>query len=195
MATGALPTVPTTYPYQLQSIPNVTIPVAIHTKCHQLAFNSCWNECGLHDLFPNTNHIACCHLEFAYQFILSSRQSPGINLRSVPFNFPIIPSTPPLFLSYTIPGCTSPKLSHGAVFTLCSCTFTLFRWSKFSVKHPCVYACLSLGDLFIISVRVSSFFSYFRVSFYKSISRKLTSCGVWVCSMWSRWIPVWFLKC
>ena len=32
-----------------------------------------------------------------------------------------------------------------------------------SVKLPCVYVCLSSGDLFIFSVRVSSCFSYFFV--------------------------------
>ena len=32
-----------------------------------------------------------------------------------------------------------------------------------SVKLPCIYVCLSSGDLFSFSVRVSSFFSYFCV--------------------------------
>ena len=35
------------------------LPVAIHTKSHQLLFNSCWNVHVLHNLPPNTNHIAC----------------------------------------------------------------------------------------------------------------------------------------
>ena len=36
--------------------------------------------CVLHNLLPNTNHITCCHLELAYQFVVSSRHSHGINL-------------------------------------------------------------------------------------------------------------------
>jgi len=41
------------------------------------------------------------------------------------------------------------------------------------VKLPCVYVCLSSGDLFILSVRVSSFFSYFwliRISLLQYIT-------------------------
>jgi hypothetical protein len=34
------------------------------------------------------------------------------------------------------------------------------RW-RVSIRLPFVFVCLSLGDLFTISVRVSSFFSYF----------------------------------
>ena len=59
---------------------DLPLPVPIHTRSHQLPFNSCWNVRVLHNL-PPTNHITCCHLELAYQFILSSRHSPGINLR------------------------------------------------------------------------------------------------------------------
>ena len=32
-----------------------------------------------------------------------------------------------------------------------------------SVKLPCIYMCLSFGNLFIFSLNVFSFFSYFRV--------------------------------
>ena len=35
----------------------------------------------LHKLPPNTDQITRRHLELAYQFVLSSRLSPGINLR------------------------------------------------------------------------------------------------------------------
>ena len=44
-------------------------------------FNSCWNVRVLHNLPPNTDQITRRHLELAYQFVLSSRLSPGINLR------------------------------------------------------------------------------------------------------------------
>ena len=47
--------------------------------------------------------------------------------------------------------------------------FILFRIRtvivKKSVKLPCVYVCLSFGDLIIFSVRASSFFSYFYVTY------------------------------
>ena len=43
--------------------------VAVHVRCYQLSFNSCWNVRVLHKLFLNTNFISCCHLELAYQFI------------------------------------------------------------------------------------------------------------------------------
>ena len=56
--------------------------------------------------------------------------------------------------------------AHGAIFTVCSHTFTLFRLRKTSVivktyQLPCVYWCLLSRDLFIFSVRVSSFHFYF----------------------------------
>jgi hypothetical protein len=61
-------TIPTTYPFQLQSIRNLTnsllIPVGRYVY-----------------LSPNTNHITRDHLELTYQFVLSSRHSPAINLR------------------------------------------------------------------------------------------------------------------
>ena len=69
----------------------------------------------------NTNYITHHHLELAYQFILSSNQSPGIHLRWFPFNFP------PSCLASTLVAL--PNLLCGAVFTMCSHTFTLF-WSR-----------------------------------------------------------------
>ena len=41
-------------------------------KLTSLPFNSCWNLRVLHNLPPNTDQITCCHLELAYQFVLSS---------------------------------------------------------------------------------------------------------------------------
>ena len=41
-----------------------------------------------------------------------------------------------------------------------------------SVKLPCVYVCLSSGDLFIFSVRVSSFFLYFYVTYAHTILKE-----------------------
>jgi len=113
-----------------------TLPVIIITKSHQLPFNPCWNVCVLHNLPPNTNHITRHHLELAYQFVMSSRYSPDINVRWFPFNFP--------FLSRNPSGGTFLKLSCGVIFIMCSHTFSLF-WLKdicdcqnISIKLPCV---------------------------------------------------------
>ena len=60
---------------------NLPLLVAAHSKSHQHPFNSCWNVRILLNLSPNNNHITCCHLKSAYQFILSFRHSAGIKLR------------------------------------------------------------------------------------------------------------------
>ena len=60
---------------------NLPFPFVIHTKSHQLHFNSCLNSRVLHNLLPNINHITRRHLELSYQFIQFSRHGPGINLR------------------------------------------------------------------------------------------------------------------
>ena len=61
-----------------QSFNNLPLLVAVYTKSYLITFNSCWNVCVFHYLPPNTNHITYHHLELVYQFILSSRRSPGI---------------------------------------------------------------------------------------------------------------------
>ena len=95
-----------------------------------------------------------------FPFILSSIHNPSINHRWFPFNFVSIPIS-----SRTHSGGTLPNLSCGAVFTVCSHTFTLFWLRKtseiiemFQLSFH-VFVCLSSGDL-IFSVIVSSFFSY-----------------------------------
>ena len=122
MATSPHPTVPTT-----------PLMVTIHTKSHQLPFNSCWNVHVLHNLSHNTNHNTHRHLELICQFVLSARHNPGINLRSFLCNILPIPSTLPLLLSHTHLGGTYPKLSWGPIFIVCSHTFTLFWLRKISV--------------------------------------------------------------
>ena len=127
---------------------NLTLPITIHTK--QFPFIICWNICVLHNLPPNNNHITCCHLKLVYQFVLSFRHSTGVNFRWFLFNFPSISSP---FLSCTHSGSTLPNLSNGAIFTVCSHTFTLLiekdicDHQNISVKLSCVYLCLSSGDL------------------------------------------------
>ena len=73
---------------------------------------------------------------------------------------PLIPS------SCSFPGGSCPKLSQGAIFTVYSHALLLFLLIKtpVSVKSSQLsYLSLSSGVLFIFSVRVSSFFSYFCV--------------------------------
>ena len=79
---------------------NLPLPVTIHTKSYQLPFNSCWNVHVLYNLPPNTNHITRHTLELAYQFVLSSRHRPGINLM-ISIQFPP-PPLPPLPVSHVL---------------------------------------------------------------------------------------------
>ena len=100
---------------------NLSLQVAIHTKSHQLPFNSCWNVRVLHNLTPNTNHIIRHHLELAYQFFLSSRHTPGINLHSI---------FPPLLS----PSCLAPIL------------VTLFQIYHVMPSLPCAHKHLLSSD-------------------------------------------------
>ena len=78
-----------------------------------------FSRSSINFFYTNTNHITHHYLELAYQFVLSSKHSPCINLRWFPFNpFP--------FLSCNLSGGTLLYPTCGAVFTVCSHTFTLF---------------------------------------------------------------------
>ena len=100
-----------------------------------LPFNSCWN------VPPYNNHITRRHIELAYQFILPSTHSLGINLRKFPFNFPSILSAPSLFLSHI--------LSETATFHHIYCVLTYINFlpiekdnchcRNISIKLPYVY--------------------------------------------------------
>ena len=62
----------------LHQLKRKTVPVTIHTKSHQLPFNSFCNVSVLHNLPPlysNANHMTRRHPELAYQFILFSTYS------------------------------------------------------------------------------------------------------------------------
>ena len=116
--------------------------VAIHSKSHQLPFNSRWNVHVLHNLPPDTNHITCHHLELSHQFALSSGHSAVINLRLYPFNFT---SALPPFLSCTHSGVTFVKLHKvpSCVHIHYSLIIESHLWSS-----AWVYVCLSSGALF-----------------------------------------------
>ena len=121
----------------------------------------------LYNLPPYTIHITYHHLELSYQFVLSSRHCPSINLRWFSFNFPSIPSPPS-------PFCVIPPLvvilqnSHMVQSVLCvhihflSSDQERHLWlSKVFIKLMHVCVCILSRDLLIFSVSVPSFFSYF----------------------------------
>ena len=157
---------------------NLPLLVAIQTKSHQLHFNSCWNVHVLRNLPPNTNHITCHHHELTYQFVLSSRHTVLV-LNSDDFHSILSPS-PPFLPS----SCLAPLWwNFSETFTWC-CLYRVFTYiysllieknicdhQNILAKLSCVYVCLSTTDLFIFSVRVSSFFSYFFLMSQKSINR------------------------
>ena len=57
---------------------NLPLLVTIHTRSQQLPFNSCWSVYILSSQYSSYQPLP---LRLAYQFILSSRNRPGINLR------------------------------------------------------------------------------------------------------------------
>ena len=131
-----------------QSSSNLPLPVAIHTRSHQLSFDSCWNVRVLQNLplilitspttILNLPINSFCPLDTA--LVLTSDNSL--------LNFP--PSLP---LSQP-PGGIFQKLSCDAIFVMCLHTFTLFWLRKTSVTIKIfwisfrVCVCLSIGDLF-----------------------------------------------
>ena len=113
----------TTYPFLLQSRPNLTNFLLILIGIILILITS---PAAILNLSKNL----FCPLDTA--LVLTSD-----NFNSI---FP-----PPLFLFRTHPGASYPKLSHGTIFNVSSHTFTLFRFRETSVivetsvKLPFVY--------------------------------------------------------
>ena len=103
---------------------------------------SSWNTHVLHNLPSNTVQITC-HLELAYQFVLSSRHSPGINLKL----FPSIHSFHNSLVAPFINSLVTPSL-------LCVHEHSLLidedgrACRNISIEFPCVVVCISFSDLF-----------------------------------------------
>jgi hypothetical protein len=57
------------------------LPVSMHIQYHQLPFQECWSVCVIHKLPDATPDHVHCQFDMAYQFVLQSQQSPGINIR------------------------------------------------------------------------------------------------------------------
>ena len=116
MATGPLPTVPMTYPFQSQSTPDLTnsllIPVGIYMFSITCSLILITSPAAILNLFMNS---------------LCPLHNPGINLRWFPISFPLHSSLLPVPRH---PGCSYPKLPGGAIFTVCSHTLILLWLRK-----------------------------------------------------------------
>ena len=146
MDTGLPPTIPTTYPSKLQSISNLTNSFLIPFGMYMYSIT--------YPLILITSPATILNLPINLFCPLDS----ALVLTSD--NFHSIFSLHPLhsFLSCNSPSGTFPKLSHGAIFTMCSHTFTLF-WSR---KTPVIVKIFQLSfHVFVCAFRpeIPSFFS------------------------------------
>ena len=104
---------------------NLPLLVAIHNKSHQLPFNSCWNVRVLHNLPPNTIAISTTILNLPINLLCSL--DTALVLTSFNFHlFSLHLCTSPPFVSRNPSGGPFRKLSCGAIFNVCSHTFTFF---------------------------------------------------------------------
>ena len=62
-------------------VSNPDLPVAIHTQSHQISFQECWSVSVIHKLADSTPDHIRCQFEPAYQLVLQSRHTPGLNIR------------------------------------------------------------------------------------------------------------------
>ena len=60
---------------------NPDLPVAIHTQSHQIPFQDCWSVIIIHGLPDSTPDHIRRHFEIAYQLVLQSHHTPGLNIR------------------------------------------------------------------------------------------------------------------
>ena len=158
MATSAPPTISRTYPFWLHSISNLTNSLLIPDGMYIF-----------HNLPLNTNHIIWCHLEVSYQFVMSYRHSPGINLRLFSFNFPSISSTLPI--SQPVWWYFSKTLIWRPLYYVSTyLTFTLFCSRKTSVIVKIflisfyVFVCAFLLEISIFGKSFPFPFPYFVLS-------------------------------
>ena len=144
MATGPTQTTPTTYPFRSRFIPNLINSLLIN----------------VHNLPPNTNHITRRHLELAYQFVLS-----------------ISDDVTSIFLPLLPTSCLAPMLVHVSEIVTWRRYYLVFTYiytiliqkdicdcRNVSVKLPCVYVCLSSGDL--LSFPYFETFPFRKVTFF-----------------------------
>ena len=65
----------------ITTVSNPDLPIAIHTKSHQISFQHCWSVSVIHKLPDSTPDHICRQFEIAYQLVLQSRHTPGLNIR------------------------------------------------------------------------------------------------------------------
>ena len=63
------------------TVSNSDLPVAIHTQFHQIPFQDCWSFSILHKLPDSIPDHIRRQFEIAYQLVLQSRHTPGLNIR------------------------------------------------------------------------------------------------------------------
>ena len=59
---------------------NPDLLVAIHTQSHQTPFQECWSVSVIHKLPDSTSDHIHCQFETAYQLVLQSLLTPGLNI-------------------------------------------------------------------------------------------------------------------
>ena len=141
---------------------NLRLPVTIYTKSQQLPFNFCWNISVLHNLplisiilpatMLNSPINSFCPLDTA--LVITSDDFHSISPSTLPL--PVLH----LLWWHFFKTLTWHSLDYvfTYIYSLLTEKDTCDRWN-ISFKLPCVCVCLLSGDLFIFSVRVSSFFS------------------------------------
>ena len=146
---------------------DLLLPLTIHTRSHQLPFDSCWNVRVLHNLPPYTNHItnailnlstnSFCPLDTA--LVLTSDNL----LLDLPPSIPL--ATPWWHLSKTL------QWRH---LVVCSHTFTLFWLRKTSVTVEIfqlsirVFTCAFPAEIPVLSLILCYKKGKLRDNFYRS---------------------------
>ena len=63
------------------TVSNSDLPVAIHTQSRLIPFQDCWSVSIIHKLRDSTPDHIRCQFEIAYQLVLQSCHTPGLNIR------------------------------------------------------------------------------------------------------------------
>ena len=153
------------------NLDNLPLPVAIHTKSHQLPINSCWKYLYSITYPTNTNHITCCHIELAYQCILTSIDTALVLTSDDIHSFPSSPPFLPPFLLHIHSGSTLYS-SHMLLSLLCVyirlLSFDLERhlWSTrcFSSASICLCASFIQRPLHFFGTSFLFLFQFFCVT-------------------------------
>ena len=61
-------------------VSNPGLLVAVHTQSHQIPFQDCWSIIIIHKPPYSTPDHICCQFEIAYQLVLQSHRTLGLNI-------------------------------------------------------------------------------------------------------------------